>query len=383
MRKLYNQLRPRPSSIGLDIGHDGIKMIQLAAVGTTLSATACGRWSFPDNVGDEPALRRRFAVDAVRGLLRSGGFRGRRVVSCLGADELMIKQLRLPRMSEHELRSAVQWEAAERFGLRLAPDQLNHLVAGEIRQGGEVRDEIILLGVRPEVIDEHVAMLDEMKLLPDAIDAEPVCLFRCFDRFLRRRDDQSEVTVLVDLGARGTRVVIGRGRQVAFIKTIDIGGRQLNAAVAEQLNMPHDEAAQLRLGLMRDLGRGGELAEGNEQTTRAIYDAIRPVVDELGREISLCLRYYAVTFRGAKPEGLTLVGGEAYDPTLRKLLDETLSLECVLGEPLWKIDLSGVDLGDDRRGVHCEWAVAVGLALRGMDALGTRETTHEHDRLSA
>lgn len=376
----------KPSPIGLDIGHESIKMLQLAMIGHRLTAVASARWQFPDNVAGDAALRRRFAVDAVRELLNSGGFRGRQVITCLGSEEMTIKQVRMPRMSDRELQSALQWEANERFGYKLEPDQLNYAVAGEVRQGADVCDEVILMGARKETIDDHLAMLEEMKLYPMAIDAEPICLFRSFERFLRRRKDVTCVTVLVDIGISATRVIIARGRQVAFIKSIGVGGRQFNQVVSEWLNLSIDEAAQLRMRLMR----GGEAPETTsnattgEQIRQAVYDAMRSTVEELAREIALCLRYYAVTFRGAKADIVTLAGGEVYDPCLRELLNEYLNIQCQAGQPLKGMDLSLVDLGADRRGMLSEWAIAAGLALRNTQTnLHAQERANEPDRLSA
>jgi type IV pilus assembly protein PilM len=324
-------------------------------------------------------MRRHLASQAVRELLGKGGFKGRRVVTCLGSGDLSIKQVRLPRMPDHELRSAVQWEAQERFGFPVSPDQVNYLVAGEVRQGTESRDEIILLGVRAEQVDQHLAFLDEMNLVPEAIDAEPVCLFRALSRQLPC--GEGEVWVLADVGYSATRGLIARGTELAFIKNIETGGRHLVQAVAEKLNLSTDEVSQLR----QHLGAydGGE-SDGRSKTDQSVRDALRGVVEGLVREIGLCLRYYAVTFRGVKPGRIVQSGWEARDPHLREMLAESLNIPCQIGHPLGGIDCSRVDLGPDPTGSHSGWAVAAGLALRGVQAgSNVREHTDEPDRLSA
>jgi type IV pilus assembly protein PilM len=375
MRGIWNK---RTTPIGLGIGHDSVKLLQLTPVGSVLTATASARWQFPESAADDPAVRRRLAVQAVRELLVEGCFKGRRVVSCLASDQVVIKQVRLPHMTESERHRALLLEANERFGFKVEADRLHHLLAGEIRIGAEIRDEVILLGVSQEVVDDHLAMLDEMNLYPVSIDVEPACMFRSIERFLRRSEDVSSVTVLVDIGASATRVVIARGQEICFIKSIPLGGWSLNKAVADRLNLSGDEAAQLRLRAMRQVE-----GEPSEQIAKALHDAIRSVAEELAREISLCLRYYAVTFRGAKPASVTLVGGEVYDPSLQQLLSESLNLPCQSGEPFRGIDLSLVDLGADRRGRLSEWAVAVGLALREIPTCAVQETADEPNRLSA
>lgn len=390
-------LSHRTSPIGLDIGRDGIRMLQLAPVGSVLTAVASARWQFPDGAADDPVAKRRYTLSAVREMLASGGFRGRRVVTGLGGADLVIKQVRLPRMPERDLEAALRWEASERFGFKIEPDQLGCFVAGEVRQGPDVKDEIILLGARRETVDDHMSLLEELKLFPVAVDAEPIAIFRAFERFLRRKADADSVTVLLDVGAGATKVVIARGRHVSFVKTVDIGGRHFTQAVAQQLHMSPDEAAQTRQRLMQPpedepatLGESAGIADGSPvrtdtaQLTQVLYDAIRPLAEDLAREVSLCLRYHAVTFRGSKPDGVTLVGGESYDPNVVRLLQESLGVPCEPGNPLRGVELSRVDLGANRRGRLSEWALATGLALRNLPLSNrVREAGDEADRLSA
>jgi len=384
---MIGSLIRKPTPIGLDIGRHSIKMLQFESVGQAISAVAAAKWRFPDTAGDDPAMRRRFAVDAVNEMLSAGRFRGRRVVSCLAGEDLAVKQIRLPQMSREDMESAVHWEAGERFGFKVQPDLLHHVVAGEIRKGSEVRNEVILIGARDETVENHVAMLAEMHLKPMSLDVEPASLFRAFERFCRRTGDAGKVTFLVDVGESATRVLLAQGTQVKFIKTINIGGRRFTDAVIRQLNLDGEGADQLRQQIMRQGRDGGEAAieaAGGEKVYRAIYDAIRPVAQELAQEINLCLRYCAVTFRGVAAEQATLVGGEAYDPCVRELLDEYVNIPCRVGSPLHGIDLSRVDLGADHRGPLCEWSVAAGLALRYLvRPKRSRETSDERNRLSA
>ncbi len=375
----------RAGPISLDVGADGVKMLQLSQSGENLSVTAAAHQCQAETTGDvgtDPEARRRFAVQAVRGMLGSGGFHGRDVVSCLRADELVIKNIRLPRMPDEELASAIRWECQERFGFEVTADRVHYINAGEVRQGSEVRDEIILIAVTEENLNAHLEMLTEMRLRPLHIDAEPLALFRAYQRFLRRAADESSVNVVVDLGLAGTRVIVARGATPILIKNVDVNGRTFNENVAKELGLSYADARHFRRR-MAD-GDAGSAAEGRDQVEWSVLDAIRGPVEALAREISLCLRYCSVTFRGLRPAKITLTGGEAYDKALVKLLTEQLDFECAVGEPLRGIDLGEAALGSDRRGMLTEWSAAVGLALRTLAGNEeSRKAGNEASRLSA
>ncbi|GAI13800.1 unnamed protein product, partial [marine sediment metagenome] len=101
-------------------------------------------------------------------------------------------------------------------------------------------------------------------------------------------------------------------------------------------------------------------------TRQAVVDAVSAVAEELAKEISLCFRYYTVTFRGKRVERAVFAGGGAYEDILLNVLRRQLTVEIEVAQPLKGFDLMNVDFGGDRRGLLYEWAVAVGLSLKGL-----------------
>src|SRR4030043_842629 len=94
-----------------------------------------------------------------------------------------------------------------------------------------------------------------------------------------------------------------------------------------------------------------------------MFDAIGAAAEELAKEISLCLRYYAVAFRGEFVERAVLSGGEAYERILLDVLRRHLTAKVEIAQPLRGIDIKNVNFDNNRR-LLCEWAVAVGLGFK-------------------
>jgi len=385
--------------IALDLGAQSLKMLQMQRGPSGLSVRASGRYRFPASAAPDSEDWRRLAVRAVREILAGNGFRGTAVVSAIPSRQLKIRNVRLPGLSPDEMRQAVQWEAKERFGCDFTPDRLFHLRAGKVRQGAENCEEVILLGATAEVVEGHLALLKAMGLTPERIEAEPLAVFRPFERVLRRRSDSDAVSVIVDTGHTATNVVVARGQHVLLIKSLEVGGRDLTQAVAKQLNVSGEEAEELRVQTFRPprVEAGGEAGDqtGDDEAEKpdaaaasdgvnwTVLDAVRGVVEAMTREIALCLRYCSVTLRGLRPQRVTVVGGGAYDAALVRRLGEQLGVPCEVGQPLRGLDTSLVDLGSDRRGVLAEWAVCAGLALHDAPAASNRKAADGQRRLSA
>jgi len=372
--------------IALDFGMDSVKMLQLHESAGGIGVRACGQWRCSEGDVQDPEQRRGLAVAAVRNLLRSGGFRGRNVVSALPYRDVHVKNVRLPHIPEHEMGQAVEWEAQEHFNFAVADSQLHYINAGQVRAGNEFRDEIIMLATPAEVIEERLSLLNEMNLVPVRIEAEPVAMLRMQTRLMRRTADDDAVSVLVDLGGEGTRVVVARGSGIIFIKDIGTGGRDITTAVAKQLNLSATEALELRIRTAQSADAAGDSSpEPSDRNSIdwTIHDAIRGVVESLAKEVSLCLRYCSVTFRGLRPQAVMLTGGGALDPLLVKLLGENLNTPCEVSLPLRGMDISAGGFEGNRRGTLADWALCVGMAMQNTTTHTTQEVQDDSHRLSA
>jgi len=351
-------------------------MVQLSRHRGQVSTVACDQRTLPAGTYSD-AERRELQTNAVSELLADNQFIGQEAVTALSWDDLQARNLRIPPMPEQEIGSVVQFESAERFGVDPKQAEIRFIVSGDVRQGTEMKQEVMAFGARHASVETRVDMLAKLGLKPVALDAGPCAVFRGFERLLRRDDDRQEVNAFVDLGYSGTRVVISRGPDLIFFKAIAIGGRRFNEQVSEQLELSPDEAAQIRFRLHRQFlaeatGQTGNIAQDEtvgENVRHAILDAVRPALEQLSKEISLCLRYCSVTFRGLRSEAITAVGGEARNADIIRLLSDQVNVPFRVGHPMRNIAAQTKTSSADRRHGQPEWATAVGLALKPVERM--------------
>jgi type IV pilus assembly protein PilM len=347
--------------IGLDIGHSSLKMVQLAISEDRPKVLAVRKMPVATGGGGDPREQEKTVVSALRRALADGQFRGRSVVSALPIDKIRITSLRLAETEMDQVDKALRREAAERFGLDPAKDAIDYLLAGSVRQGDEVKNEYILFAIDNETVDAHVRLLEEAGLTPAAIDAPPCALFRTFERTMRRQEDKERTIIFIDVGHRYTTVVFGRGGEICFVKQIGVGMAQFNDEVAAVLGLGTPEAESFRLRLQKE-------DTLDAATRRLVVDALNVTSEQLAGEVSLCLRYYTVTFRGKRVERAVVAGGGAYEQVLRDVLRRHLSVEVEVAEPLRGFELDR-DRIDNRGGNgFADLALAVGLSLKGWES---------------
>jgi type IV pilus assembly protein PilM len=363
--------------IGLDIGHHSIKMIQLAVNKDASSVIATGEVCINPDVNSDEQKRNEFIIAAIKQMLDSGNFHGRDVVSALPNDYLKVTNLRITKGNTDDIAEVMKREAAHRFGFNSEGDVVNYMLAGDVQSSGNVKSEWVLFAAPDEALRNHIEMIQKASLHPVSIDAVPCALFRSFKRFKRRQEDQDHSELFVDVGSKFTTVVLARGEVISFIKQIPVGGENFNREIAARLGIDIKKTETLRETLRMEkiaTFKEKELAVSSSDlsvqssidasTRQVVVDSINTVAEELAREISLCVKYYVVTFRGKLIEQVVLCGGEAYETILVNVLKRQLATEICIAQPLKGFDMVNVDFSHDKREWLCEWTVALGLALK-------------------
>ena len=344
--------------IGIDFGTHAVRLVQFRGRGANLALQAAARIDRGD--WPDPPTPEIIAATVRRGLA-AGDFRGRSCVIALGPSALHSRSVRLPQMPDNELPQALQWEVKDRFGFDAEPGAVAYFKAGEVRRGTEIRDELLVFAGAPATINPYLEAFMQLRFTVSAIDLQPCAMLRA----LERTGPLGECGAVLDIGARGTQLLIHHAGTLSFFKHIDIGAAAFDAAVSQKLGVSLVEAAQMRDRLAatpeEDPHAPAEPTDGElpAPLAQALVDTLRPKAEELAREIDMCLRYYVVTFRAARPESLLVVGRQATHGRLLDMLAGALGLAVTAGAPLRGVAALTDATRPDR---SAEWAVAAGLA---------------------
>lgn len=340
--------RHRGSPIGVDIGRRSVKLLQFDADRKRLIDAV--RWDIADAANEQGRDKR--IIEALQHAREGRRFLGRDAVLCLNSDDLLIHNVRVPKGAPGELDKLVQQEAAGRVPFSMLETELRYIQAADVRQGDAMLREVILLACHRPVLERKVELLVSAGMRPIAVDVEPAALLRSYVSQFRREDDQIRRRMFVHVGGASTVAVIAQGSDVLFIKYIDIGGQHFDVAVASHLRMSIEAAAAVR----RHNG-DRRVEQQDPEIARSVAEATRPVLDRLAHELSLCIRYHSVTFRG-QPLASAVIGGGEASQALVDALSTRINLKCELGDPLRSIE-AAVNLSR-----KSQWDIAAGLALR-------------------
>ncbi len=378
----------RYSPIGVDLGVDSIKLLQVVASDPP-QMVAAGAMTIPESARNDPAARFAFVGEALRQLTRAQPFKGRKVICSIPACQMILHQLDMPRAEGENLDVAV----AEALRERLHIEPLRMVVRSfQVEQGireGTNRQEVIALAIGRDTVMRYIDAARKAKLDVIGMHAEPVAMLRAFGHLYRRADDAARTTCFIDIGAGTTKVVIAHGQTMVFAKTIHAGGDQITRECAKAMQLSFDEA---RLARFRGAGasrvaptvgpaagsepavampptRDGGAALAVAPTQVATPPRTSPddeTIDCIIDELQLCVRYHQSLFPDRRIEKLVFLGGEAHHVSNCQRIARALRIGAQLGDPLARmvrLSQMGEPTGVDMRQPQPGWAVPLGLCL--------------------
>jgi len=363
----------RTNPIAVDVGADTIKLLQAepakAASGNEpqfrLIAAHCQ--TIPEAIRSNFAERDAFVADAIRKML-ANGFKGKQVVTCLPSNNMAVQHLKMSKMSPDDFAKALPFEVAGKLPFDANRAVLRHTVAGEVYQGQEVKQEIIVMAAPREAVDRHLKLLDQAKVQVVGVHVEPNALIECFGHIFRRKGSENISTLILDMGASVTHVVIANGTSLVFAKHISIGGDLFNKRVADAVKCRLPAAKELRVKVATHQSKpnqsnGGGTAVLEQGTVEKVQHAIAQPLDSLIFELQGCMRYYESIFPSRSVDRVIFVGGESRHIALCQSIAQRLGVPATLGDPMARLSKETASSSVDLRLPQPGWAIAVGLGI--------------------
>jgi type IV pilus assembly protein PilM len=242
-------LKPGANPIGVDFGTDTLRLAQVELVNGEFHLVAAASADVPPHVRTDPGARLEFFTETTRELLSSGRFRGRKAVLALPAASMFIQHLRMPKLVEAEMKKALPFEAAGKLPIDPSFELMRHVVAGEVYQDQEQKNEIVLMAASRELVNQLLAAASKARLDVVGMNVEPKALVDCFGHVYRRKTEAEVTMLFVDIGAAASRAVIARGTQILFARVIPVGGDHFSRAVSAAMKTSLEDAKVLRIKL--------------------------------------------------------------------------------------------------------------------------------------
>src|SRR5687767_4264815 len=341
--------------VGLDIGSSSVKAVELQKKGNSVQLMSLGYENLqPDTIVDGQIMELNNVSNVIANIFNEHTIKTHRVAAGVSGHSVIVKNIVLPQMSQEELQESFSWHAEEHIPFDIADVNLDYELTGKSSETLHV----LMAACKSDKIANVKQAIQLAGKQPVIIDIDAFALQNCYE--LNYQPKSGEVVALLNIGAATMNINILNGARSLFARDASVGGSQYTSLLQKELGLTFEQAESVK--------RGMPLPEGSE--ARPIQPIIETVSDILALEVRKTMDFYRATAEeGGQIQKILVAGGGSKLPGLAEYLAKRFEIPVEIFNPFKEIEVDARKFDPEyMREVIPEMAVAVGLALRGVEA---------------
>ncbi len=338
--------RSKASSVGMDIGNDSVKLIELIRSADSYQLV---HW------GIEP-IEGNSAAAAVKKILEKFEIQTKSPATAVFGKGTLIRYIDLPRMSLEELKKSFAFESDKHL-----PFPQNQIFTDCFILDPHGKDKtmsVLVAASKKEIVNERIQLLSQLGLRPNTISINAIAIANVFHTLGLNGEDaslasaspeaKSSAAAVLDMGENVSNLMVLKGHLPCFNRDIFIGGQELDKRIANVLGVNVADAKKIKLD------------PKDKQET--VLGACESILSGLISEIRLSFDYF-ITEKNSPIAKLYLAGGNANVNGIVNLFAKSLDLPVELWNPILSLKVSpGLSMEELNKNAS-RLGVALGLAL--------------------
>ncbi len=329
------------SILGVDIGTQAMKMVQLKSEGLTLETYGIVDLIEPITNQTKPEVVNA-TIDLLRNLCDKARVTTKRCALSLPNSAVFTSVIDMPKMSDAELENSMKFEAKKYVPLPFDEVSLSWSLISEDMANNTMK--VLLIAVPKQIRDTYIHIFQQAGLDLEIIEIEALALIRALV------EDKSKNDVIIDIGAKVTGINFIKEGLLQLTRNLNIGGDSITERIAQTLNLQPARAEQFK----RDFGLN---------STDFLPEAVKPVLNNIATEVKQVMDLYKSHQVGV--DRVVLVGGGCQMPGLKEFF-ANLAPAVVYGNPLSRLSYPA-EVESVLKRYSMQLPVAVGLAMRQSD----------------
>lgn len=337
------------SILGIDIGSNSIKVVELEELGTGYNLV---------NIGEAPIDRGSIVNKAIEApevvsqtllkLIQELGTQADDAAISISGDPVLLKRVSLPHMSDSELQKSVKWEF----------EKLNTGSASDFSYDYDVisthhkRDmiDVLIVGANKKVTKDYLSILTNVGLNPVLIDIDVFSLESVYEI---NYPESEGLLALINIGACVTNMLIIDNGESVYARDLPIGGELYTDLIMDNMDISYEEAEELKHNL-----RSGA-------SDPVVQDLANEFINSITGQIKNALENFSTAHRSENVKRIMLSGGTATLPGLKDSISESINSYVGILNPFRNINFSDSDFDPEYiEDVSAKMNIATGLALR-------------------
>jgi type IV pilus assembly protein PilM len=335
------------SFFGLDIGTTAVRLVELHGTGQKSLVKYAyvpidSKLSVSDSKNDQQRL-----AQVIAQLVAQARVTTKNVAVGIPSQRVFSTVADIDTVPAAELAKAIRFQADSLIPTPLAESKIDWALLGT-SPADKTKQEILLSSVPNAFVESRLDMLESIGLNVIAFEPDNLALARAMSS-----DDMQTPQLIIDMGQKGTDLVIVWAGLPRLTRAIPTGMEALIRAAMQNLNTDEKQAEQfvMKFGLNKDKLEG------------QVFQAIVGAVDMLTSEIEKSIKFFQTRYTETKLERIVVTGGASVLPEFPLYLANKFSLNVEIGNA-WRNVQFASDRQNELLAISNQFGVAVGLAER-------------------
>lgn len=307
---------------GIDIGQTALKALKLRpGADGKVELVAFDVIEHPKILSQPDADADELVRAAIDKFLSRNDWQGDQFVIGVAGQQTFARFCKLPPVDAKKIPDIVKFEAGQQI-----PFDMDEVVWDyQVFSTPDTPDvEVGIFAIKKELIKKQLDYFASVKIAPIAVQTHPSALYN-FCRYDRPESVENGATVLVDIGAQNTDLIIVE-KGSAWSRNIPLGGNNFTEALVKAFKLSFAKAENLKR------------TAASSKYARQIFQAMRPVFADLVAEIQRSIGFYSSTHREVELNRVLGLGNAFRMPGLQKYLENNLTIPGGV-EKLEKLDM--------------------------------------------
>ncbi|NOQ68152.1 type IV pilus assembly protein PilM [Patescibacteria group bacterium] len=366
---MFNILKKQAtSSLGIDIGTTGIRVVQLGLKDKKISLENYASIETKDYLeilgSDSKFNNIRMSDKKISGdlakIISDAGISSKKVSMAVPISSAFSSIISLPDMPEEEIENAINFEARQYIPISIDEVIFDWVVVGKTdgtKNSDIVGDKnikklkVLLVAIPKEITNKYVSIVDSLGLELVALETESFSLAMAFSR------DEKGTTSIVDIGNKTTSITIVENGEVISGHSISgTGGEEITKIISHGVDVDFHRAEQLKM----DIGFNKDNA-----SQKQVSEIVLPIMSIIISEIKKINENYTKSNKKSVNK-IIITGRTSYISGLAEYFTKEIGIPTEIGNPWKKISYDKA-LNKKLQESSPYFSVAVGLALRGLE----------------
>lgn len=233
---MFNFLKLEENAFGLNISDLSCKIVQLEKAGGRFRLVSWGKADIRPGVIEDGEIEDGDELsNVIRGLIKNAKgkkIKTRDAIVSLPEKKTFLERMKLPKMGEKELKSAVTFQAENYIPMPMSEVSLDFHVLKPV--SGEADNVDVLLTAFPKkIINQYLATIKAAGVRPTVLEPESWAITRA----IANKDDADRSLFIVNIEENSALFAVNSGRLLSFSSSMPVSSEAIGQPNLEELSV--------------------------------------------------------------------------------------------------------------------------------------------------